>query len=678
LREVRGSRLLVALTLFVVAALYFARGITSTLEFMDEGCIIYPIWRVAHGAIPYRDFRQLYGPSLFFLNAGLLRIFGPDLLVIRIALVVLKATVAVLVYLLSCRIARWPFALMAYALCVALWGVPWWVMNSPYASHWAIALNLAALVIFLSLANRLRTASLLAGLCFGLATTFKQTTGVFGFASLLLFLTYGVRSTPAQRSRSIVGLMVLLGATGLFVAYLARHLTSWSSLMILAPIAATLGVLVAQEIRAGTWLKLAPQDLSAIVFSSIGMALPLLAYGVFYLAHGSVAALADNLALGLPQTISRFVPLPEWGVRRAEWWTLHDAAGPELRTVLSGLVVLAASAALWLWRNSRAVDQRSRFAYRAAVAVCLLAAAALAADLSATGGVVRYFATGEWGVEVYRLYFWIPLLLVWICLGSLYWTRSVRSDGSAARPAGRRETALRLVHLHATVGLLQLYPTADIWHVLMMFPIFLPLLAYQLDSLQGMPEERAPRLARYAAAGLSIAVVVWLALPFVEALRAARAARPAQVATFSRATDIWDAGPKFREAAPLVDYLRTAVSPEQPVLVIPGDPLIYFLAGRVSALDAEEYTLYLIGAGLISERNAQHLIDQEKVIARLEASRPPIVEYDDSAANARFLQILPQLAQYIRGHYRVAHTFGNYRVLDWAVDQPAAPTTPRQ
>src|SRR5207249_791576 len=81
-----------------LAALYFHGTVMSTIELMDEGQVVYSSWRVAEGEMPYVGFHQLYGPSVFFVNGALLKLFGVDLRVIRLSLVALKALVAVLAY----------------------------------------------------------------------------------------------------------------------------------------------------------------------------------------------------------------------------------------------------------------------------------------------------------------------------------------------------------------------------------------------------------------------------------------------------------------------------------------------------------------------------------------------------------------------------------------------------
>src|SRR5262245_17480694 len=81
----------VPLGLSLVAAAYFLHTIGSQIDWVDEGHLVYMSWRVSQGALPYREFHHIYGPSTFFLNGLLFRLFGPDLFVTRLSVLVLKA-----------------------------------------------------------------------------------------------------------------------------------------------------------------------------------------------------------------------------------------------------------------------------------------------------------------------------------------------------------------------------------------------------------------------------------------------------------------------------------------------------------------------------------------------------------------------------------------------------------
>src|SRR6185295_5290474 len=90
-----------------------------------------------------------------------------------------------------------------YALFVVVWGAPWWVFNAPYANHYGVTLSLAGILVFLSV-SRFRLGCALAGLCFGAAATFKQTSGVFSFLAFVLFLLFEPHaSAPARQPQRV-------------------------------------------------------------------------------------------------------------------------------------------------------------------------------------------------------------------------------------------------------------------------------------------------------------------------------------------------------------------------------------------------------------------------------------------------------------------------------------------
>ncbi|HMV68863.1 MAG TPA: hypothetical protein PKA64_18590, partial [Myxococcota bacterium] len=50
----------------------------------DEAWLLDCADRVARGAWPVRDFKTIYGPGLYVLFASVLRVFGADLLAVRL------------------------------------------------------------------------------------------------------------------------------------------------------------------------------------------------------------------------------------------------------------------------------------------------------------------------------------------------------------------------------------------------------------------------------------------------------------------------------------------------------------------------------------------------------------------------------------------------------------------
>src|SRR5262249_113677 len=173
----RALRVLELAVLAIVAAAYFRSAISGGVGLTDEGQVVYPSWEVARGAIPYVDFRHLYGPSLFFLNGARLRRFGADRRIGRLTLVVVKTLVAVLVYVLARRVAPRAMALLVFALLVAVWGAPIWFFNAPYATYYATALSLGGVVLATGPPGGRQYVA--GGGCFGLPATLNPPPAVF-------------------------------------------------------------------------------------------------------------------------------------------------------------------------------------------------------------------------------------------------------------------------------------------------------------------------------------------------------------------------------------------------------------------------------------------------------------------------------------------------------------------
>ncbi|MGH7787373.1 MAG: hypothetical protein ACRERC_10935, partial [Candidatus Binatia bacterium] len=193
----RADRLVVPL-LLVCSAAYFAAGVRIGLEWSDTGMILYPSWRVAQGDVPYRDFLQLFGPALFYVNAAIFWLFGPDLLTVRLVVVGLKVATMLATYACARTVAAWPYALGVTVVAIAVWGAPLWIFNAPYANHYALALCLLGFWLSLRLPGGALTRAVAAGLCFGLASMFKQTSGLFALAALALALLW--TAPPADAS----------------------------------------------------------------------------------------------------------------------------------------------------------------------------------------------------------------------------------------------------------------------------------------------------------------------------------------------------------------------------------------------------------------------------------------------------------------------------------------------
>jgi hypothetical protein len=263
-----------------------------------------------------------------------------------------------------------------------------------------------------------------------------------------------------------------------------------------------------------------------------------------------------------------------------------------------------------------------------------------------------------WMSAVFQVLYWLPLVAVSAAMPRLL-------DGPPA--TGLAVPLLYL--LFGVANLLLLHPCADIWHVLMLLPAFLPLAAHHLDlepaaAREGTRRSPGRRLAR----GLTMALLLLASFAFVAQLRLARVAWSADDATFDRATGISHPSPKFRDAAALVRYLDS--EPERPVFALSGEQMLYFLSARASALEQEEYVIHMIAVDAVTPENAARLADQRRMVRRLKAARPLVIDYAGSPVGARIRRTFPTLDRYVQTRCKVARSFGGYQVLDCAPPAP--------
>jgi Dolichyl-phosphate-mannose-protein mannosyltransferase len=611
----------VSVALWLLAAIWFMPGSLATIEWVDEGHLVYFASRVAEGALPYRDFHHVYGPGTFFLNGTLLRLFGPDLLVVRLALVVVKATLSVAVAHVAARGSGASAGLFAWGLVLAVWGAPLWIFSTPYASTYQVTLHMLALVALLHLGGRPRTRALVVGACLGLAVTFKQTTGVFGGGAVLAFLLHEGRDRAAATGvmrgdpvAVVLRLGLLAGVLAVTAAYGASFAERRTLVLLGTPLAALLLWVALRVMRGG-----GPRDdLTAIAWTALGAAIAPALSLVYYAAHGAAAAFVRDL-MGLPQATSWMVPLQPFDRRTA---------------IASGIVVLGL-AAVELARRGLSARGTSPRAWWMTTATAL-ATLAMVAGAAMPGWPWRGLAD--------PLLYWMPVAVTWVAVGRLLWhTQSL----SIAAPT-----------FMAAALLPGLEPAADLPHVLLALPVFLvPMAAltasYVDRGLRGQP--------------LAAAAVVLLATltvhPFVQLLARAVQAPRTPTVPYARATGVRDPARHAEASRALVSYLEAA-PPEIRVLVIPSHQMLHFLAGRRSALEAQDFGLYVGTYELVPEETARRLVDEEAAIASLERQSVWVVRVTDPPQRLLvFRRLFPKLDDYIARRFHSVATFGPYQVL---------------
>src|SRR6266404_4021904 len=91
----------VGLIILVAAAIFFVA--TSWRKWpdplLDFGQQLYNAWQLSTGAVLYRDVGCIYGPLSEYINAGVFWLFGPGLIVLAIANLIVFAAIALSIYL---------------------------------------------------------------------------------------------------------------------------------------------------------------------------------------------------------------------------------------------------------------------------------------------------------------------------------------------------------------------------------------------------------------------------------------------------------------------------------------------------------------------------------------------------------------------------------------------------
>jgi hypothetical protein len=641
-----------AICLLLVAGLYFAWGCGLGLDLSDEGQIVFASWRTAKGGVPYRDFFHIYGPSLLFLNGALFRWIAEDLVVIRVSLVILKSLTAVLVYLCARRVASRASSLFAYILVLAIWGMPL-VFNTPYANHYAMTLLLGGIAVFMALRRRFSLACFLAGLCFGLAATFKQTTGAFSVLSFMLFLLMepsssqagsSARSTPAILFVArLVRWAVLFAALGAILAYQSTGTTPWNVLVVSGPLLITVAFLAAREFRGGPPPDQCVRSVYGIVLCGVGASLPVLVYVAVYASLGRLTDLAFS-TVGLAAKAKWFVPFPL----------------PTWRTLVCASAIVTMLLAARLWRATPGSGKRRRWIAAGSTGLFLISLCLVWNGFPMPrSGAWAFFRNGFWYGDVYRVIFFLPLGILLVALPTIFREANDRSrDAEETQGANAR----RLLFLAAVAILLSLHPAADVLHVFMVLPIFLPLLSWELDRFHQIPGSNGTA-GRFVSASAAVLFGVILAAPFVHSSVRAWVKRPPAELRMKRATGIAPLTPRLAEQVELVSYLETKRN-DHGLLVLTNEQLLYFLSGQAPVMEKHEFILYLVGAGLIPGQEARALVPEPQFVERLRSAKPIIVDAVNNRMSMRIREVFPHVAQFVDENYRLERAIGDYRVLE--------------
>ncbi len=189
----RARRVLVGFLLFAASAAYFASYARIGL-FDDEGYMLEGVTRILDGQVIYRDFHHTYAPGRFYLFAGLFKLFGEDLLVVRATWVALRAGVVLLAWLAARRLIRGPLAWAPPLALLALPG-PW---HKSFFHLFLLATLLAGISLF-EKGGALRSYAV--GAIVALALLFRQDVGILAGGAIAICLAMRAISVRASAPR---------------------------------------------------------------------------------------------------------------------------------------------------------------------------------------------------------------------------------------------------------------------------------------------------------------------------------------------------------------------------------------------------------------------------------------------------------------------------------------------
>ena len=626
-----------------LAAAYFASFLTYGVNLEDEGSLLHGIARTLGGELPYVDFHTGYTPGVFYLNAGLLHLFGRSVVPVRAALAVVNAATVGLLFALARPLAGGALAAAAalgYAAFLPFFAGEFASFNIPYPAWYAGAAWLATQAAFDRWVAGARPGALLAaGLGAGVAFAFKPNAGVLAVlaCALALGLLAAGDGDPDRRAGRALLVLVALALVVLLARALVALLTldtDWLAFPMIAaaPLALAAGRLLIARARVPHAGRLVP----ALALVALGAALATLPWLAYLLARlGPVRFASDVLLLGSGAERVYATPYPEPRAFPAGWAPLAAAA-------LVGVAVLGLAA------------ERGRVARGTALATAAAGASALGVLVALVARMPEGLRRSVlWQVEETG-FFLVPALGL---AGVVVALRRLRGHLGAE---GRRW----LVGLvFALVMYVQLYPRVDSMHLVLAVPSALVLgagaaarVARAWERALGVAAGRLTTAVAAAAGALAVAA----ALPNAAALLGAQtvlasAALPVHAET-RHAADL-------RALGALLDYLGPRLAPGAPLFGFPAVALVPFALDRPTPTSHDYFF----------PGRPDHRAEAE-VVRALAAARPRYLV----TLNRRlgFFEDAPAyyfiLRAFVHEHYALAVRFGRYDVLAWRGAEPPA------
>ncbi len=201
-----------ALALLAGLALWInLHSIHFGLDTLDEGFEYQLASRILHGQIPYRNFFTVTTPLAFYIQAALIALIGPGLIVGRVATAFVGTGITLSIYGAGRDVAGRPLALAAALLSIP-WSIPYW--PQPNYSWYVLLFTLGGTWAALR-AGRGRGPWAVAGALFAAAVLTKQNVGVIAAAGAAVYAAW--RGGRAGLRGYALGCGIPLAAFGVFL-----------------------------------------------------------------------------------------------------------------------------------------------------------------------------------------------------------------------------------------------------------------------------------------------------------------------------------------------------------------------------------------------------------------------------------------------------------------------------
>lgn len=291
------SRFAFALFVVVYLVIHLGQGWVPH----DEGAVAQSAQRVLAGELPHRDFAELYTGGLTFLNAGVLKLVGPNIAWLRVPLLVCFLIYLWVVYLLASRFANRALSMLVVLFAVS-WGLPTYpgALSSWYLLTFSVS-GMYCLVRFME--TRHGSWLLGTGLLGGLSICIKIT-GVWFLGAVLLFMVFlwsieDSRSAVEVRSRgrALLAVAVPIVIFGLALAVIGSHFGNAEVVNLILPVLAICVVSVYAIVlgRGDRQAASGPGLGTQVGYLSLGVAIPVGLLLIPFLVTGSISDLITGV-----------------------------------------------------------------------------------------------------------------------------------------------------------------------------------------------------------------------------------------------------------------------------------------------------------------------------------------------------------------------------------------------